>query len=111
MSLKTIIRKANTRCDIKSVTGSKGAGGKLTKTWAMRYHNVPCRFNAKMTEAEMLYYEKAAVFPDFIMYIQYRSGILTTDKVLFDSRTFDIKKIDNWDETNKYLKIALQEVL
>ena len=109
MSLKTIIRKANTKCDIKYVTDAQTTGGKLTKTWSMRYHNVPCRFNAKMTQAEMLYYEKASVFPDFIMYMLYRSGILETDKVVFKGRTFDIKKIDDWDETNTYLKIALQE--
>ena len=109
MSLKTIIRKAHTKCDIKSLSTTQGAGGRLTKAWAMRYHGISCRFNAKISQAEILYYQKASVFPDFIMYIIYRSGIVETDKIVFSGRTFDIKKIDNWDEKGKYLKIALVE--
>ncbi len=109
MSLKTMIRKARTKCDIKSLSSSTGAGGRRTKTLTMRYSRVPCRLNAKISEAEILYYQKASIFPDFIMYIMYRSGIIISDKVIFDSRTFDIKKIDNWDEKGKYLKIALVE--
>ena len=110
MSLKTMIRKARTKCDIKYVDESIGTGAKLTKTWAVRYGRVPCRMNAKISEAEILFYQKASVFPDFIMYILYRSGIVETDRVIFDSRDFDIKKIDNWDEKGKYLKIALVEI-
>ncbi len=110
MSLKTMIRKAGTKCDIKYVSSSIGTGAKLTKTWIVRYHRIPCRLNAKISEAEILFYQKASVFPDFIMYIMYKSGILTTDKVIFDSRTLDIKKVDNWYEKGKYLKIALVEI-
>ena len=110
MSIKTIIRSAHTKCDIKSLSTTQGTGAKLTKTWSMRYHDVSCRFNAKISQAEILYYQKASVFPDFIMYIVYRSGIVETDKVHFKGREFDIKKIDNWDEKGKYLKIALVEV-
>ncbi len=109
MSLKTMIRKARTKCDIESLSSSIGTGANLTKTWAVRYHRIPCRINAKISEAEILYYQKASVFPDFIIYIIYRSGIVMSDRVIFDSRTFDIKKIDNWDEKGKYLKIALVE--
>jgi len=65
--------------------------------------------NAEMSQSEALHYQKASVFPDFIMYILYRSGIVETDKVVFKSRNFNIKKIDNWDEKGKYLKIALKE--
>jgi SPP1 family predicted phage head-tail adaptor len=111
MSLKTMIRKAHTKCDIKSLSTSKGAGGKLTKTWSMRYHDVPCRMNAEMSQAEILRYQKASIFPDFIMYTLYRSGIEITDRVIFKSRTFDIKKIDDWDEQQKYLKLALKEIV
>ena len=105
-----MIRKARTKCDIEYVTSSTGTGAKLTKTWAIRYRRVPCRFNAKISQAEMLFYQKASVFPDFIMYILYKSGIVESDRVIFDSRTLDIKKVDNWDEKGKYLKIALVEV-
>lgn len=111
MSLKTMIRKARTKCDIEYVSEPIGTGAKLTKTWTIRYSRVPCRFNAKISQAEMLFYQKASVFPDFIMYILYKSGIVTSDRVIFKGRTLDIKKVDDWDEKGKFLKIALVEVI
>jgi len=111
MSYESIIKSAGTRCDIKYYAKSTTAGSQITKTWKIRHNNVPCRVNTAKaaSKSEMLYYDAAKVFADFIMYIPYRAGITNHDRVYIGSRIFNIKKIDNWDFQNLYLRIAMKE--
>tara|TARA_R110000796_G_scaffold149072_2_gene265944 strand:+ start:446 stop:790 length:345 start_codon:yes stop_codon:yes gene_type:complete len=46
---------------------------------------------------------------DFEFIIRYRSGILTSMRILFGSRTFDIKSIEDDNEYNKYIKVIATE--
>lgn len=46
---------------------------------------------------------------DFEFTIRYRSGILTSMRILFGSRTFDIKSIEDDNEYNKYIKLVATE--
>lgn len=115
MSIDSIIRKAGTVADIKYLSTSTGAGGKLTKTWIARHSSVPCRLNALRPEDEQLAYDREKVSPRFAMYIRITDAIasdppITRDRISFDSRDFDIKKIDNWDEQDKYYRIILEEI-
>lgn len=43
------------------------------------------------------------------MYIRYESGLLPSDRIVFDSRTFQIKAIINLEERNKWLEISAIE--
>lgn len=46
---------------------------------------------------------------DFEFTIRYRSGILTSMRILFGSRTFDIKSIENDNEYDRYIKLVATE--
>jgi|TARA_Y100000114_G_C11521904_1_gene213923 SPP1 family predicted phage head-tail adaptor len=53
--------------------------------------------------------EKVTNPQDFEFIIRYRSGITTTMRILFGTRTFDIKSIEDDNEYNKYIKIVATE--
>ncbi len=46
---------------------------------------------------------------DFEFIIRFRSGILTSMRILFGSRTFDIKSIENDNLYDKYIKLVATE--
>jgi len=110
MSLRSMIGKERTRVDIKYEDATVGTGGQLTKTWKMRYKGVPARIVAQRGQTEAIEFDRQTVFADYDMYIEYRSGILLTDRVVFEARTFQVVKVDNWDEAKRYLRISLVEV-
>lgn len=115
MSIGSIIRKAGHTCDINSMASTVTSGGRLITAWDARHSSVPCRFNALRPEDEALAYDREKVFPRFVMYIKITDAIasdppITRDRISFDSRNFDIKKIDNWDEQDNYYRIILGEI-
>lgn len=105
-----MINKAGTVVDIKYLSTVVGDGGKLTKTWVARYEDVPVRFNALRPENEGLEYDREKVNAFFAMFMEYKANISTRDRVVYGTRELDIKKIDNWDEQGKYLRIVLEEL-
>jgi len=110
MTIRSMIAKAGTRCTIKYPDDSIEAGAQNKTEWRLRYANIPCRINALKTRQEILYYDQQKVFADFLFYIEYLQDITTSDRIYFKDREFEIKKIDNWDETNLYLRIAALEI-
>ena len=110
MSIDSIIRKAGTKIDIKYLSTTTGAGGKLVKTWVARYEDVPFRFEALRPEDEALFYDREKVTNRFAGRMKYKANISTRDRVYYGTREFDIKKIDNWDEQNLWLRIILEEI-
>ena len=105
-----MIGKERTRIDIKYEDATVGTGGQLAKAWKMRYKGVPARFVANRSQKESFQFDRQTVFADYDMYIEYRSGIMLTDRVVFEARTFQVVKVDNWDEAKRYLRISLVEV-
>ncbi|NIM59999.1 MAG: hypothetical protein GTO16_13825 [Candidatus Aminicenantes bacterium] len=115
MSVDSIIRKAGHTCNINSMSTATTSGGQLLKTWVARHSSIPCRLNALRPEDEDLAYDREKVNPRFAMYIRITDAIAsdppsTRDRVSFDSRDFDIRKIDNWDEQDNYYRIVLEEI-
>ena len=110
MSLKKIIKKAKIRCNILYLDSVKGAGGQLTKEWRIRHENVPIRLNVTPRPWQMLYYDTQKVFAQTIGYLLYKTGITIRDRITCGGKTYDVKKVDNWDEQNLYQRIGLQEV-
>lgn len=110
MSLKTIIRKAHTKGDIKYISEAIGAGRQLTKTWLMRYHNVSGRLVAMTRHLEILYFDRQKTFAEFVWMMQYKPGITIRDRFYFKGRTYLVKLITNWDEQRRYLFLAISEV-
>jgi len=110
MSLRTIIRKANARGDIRYLSTTTGSGGQLTKTWKMRHRNVSGRLESLTTKKEILYFDQDKTFAEFVWLMEYREGITTKDRLCVKTRTFNIKHIQNWDEQGKMTALALQEI-
>jgi len=110
VSLRSIIRKARTFCTIKYQSDTVVAGGQLTKSWIIRHSNIPFRINEPARRHELLYYDKAKIFAQMIIYILAKTDIEQTDRIYFGTREFIIKKLDNWDEQNLYQRISVQEV-
>ena len=42
--------------------------------------------------------------------IRYRSGVTSNSRLVFDSRTFEIESVRNWQERNVYLELLCKEV-
>jgi len=110
LSVKSMINKAGTKCKVLYLSSVAGAGGQLTKTWVVRYNNLPIRFNPKPKVNEALYFDTQKAFPVTTAYVLYKAGIIKRDRVKFKAKTYDIKMIENWDEQNLYLILSLQEI-
>lgn len=109
MSIKSMIRKAGTTCTFTTLTEVVGDGGKLTKTWAPLYSNVPCRVTALLQKKEIMYYDAPNVFADYVFYILYKTGISEKLRIVFKARTFYIEKVDDFDEMKTFLRISAKE--
>ena len=85
-------------------------GGEGSTTWAILYTRVPCRFESKTEKLGAIAYDKDAVFPDYFVYLEWRSGIKEGDRIYLGSREFEIKLIENWSEQEKYMMLAVVEL-
>jgi len=100
-STVTIKRPTVTRDDL---------GGEGSTAYATLYARVPCRFESKTEKLGAIAYDKDAVFPDYFVYLEYRSGIKEGDRIYLGSREFEIKLIENWSEQGKYMMLAVVEL-
>jgi len=85
-------------------------GGEGSTTYAVLYTNVPCRFETLTRKLEVIAYNKDAVYPDYYVYLEHRSGIKEGDRIYLGSREFEIKLIEDWSEQGKYLMLAVVEL-
>ncbi len=109
MSFKSLL---DSRCTIKSLTAgaADGMGGFATATWADLYTRVKCRFETLQKKEMVMAYDKKEVYPDYFVYLVFRSGIKAGQRISFDSREFELKLIENWSEQSKYLQLSVVEI-
>jgi len=102
----------DSKCRImQEVSGADdGAGGFLPSTWAVLYNHVRCRFESLPKAEEILAYDKDITYPDYYVYLVYRSGIKEGMRVYHNSRRFEIKLVENWSEQERYLQLAVTEM-
>ncbi len=102
----------DSRCTIRSQTAGApdGMGGFGTATWGDLYTRVKCRFETLQKKEMVMAYDKKEVYPDYFVYLVYRSGIEEGQRISFDSREFEIKLIENWSEQKKYLQLSVVEI-
>ncbi len=104
----------DTTVDIKERTkaspDSMGGGGTITYTTL--YTNVLFRFETldRKTDEEMIAYDKKTTNPDYYGYCEYLSGIKGGQIVVYNSRMFEIKLVQDWSEQGKYLRLSLTEL-
>lgn len=99
-------------CTIRRETlgAADGQGGYAASTWNLLYPNVRCRFESLPKNEEILAYDRVTVYPDYYVYLVYRSGIREGDRIYHDSREFEIKLVENWSEQERYLQLAVTEI-
>ena len=98
-------------CTIKAKSLTSDGQGGYTETYNTLYTNVPCRFESKPRKLEILAYGGAKeVYPDYIVYIESRSGVKEQHHIIFEGRTFEIKLIEDWSEQGKYMSLHVVEI-
>lgn len=98
-------------CDIKDETLTPDGMGGWTRADTILYTNVKCRFETTSRKAEILALGgKADVYPDYYVYLEYLSGIKEGDHIIYDSRTFEIKLVEDWSERGKYMRLSVVEL-
>ena len=79
-------------------------------SWNVLYPRVRCRFESLPKEEEILGHDKKTTYPDYYVYLVYRSGIKEGMRIYHNSRQFEIKLVENWSEQEKYLQLAVTEL-
>jgi SPP1 family predicted phage head-tail adaptor len=98
-------------CDIKRESLTADGMGGYTQAYAVLYLNVKCRFESTSRKTEILALGgKADVYPDYYVYLEYRSGIAEGDHIIFESRTFEVKLVEDWSERGKYMRLSVVEL-
>ena len=102
----------DSRCTIRVLTAgaADGMGGFAAATWAVLYNQIKCRFESLQKKEMVMAYDKKEVYPDYFVYLVYRSGIKEGQRIYFNSREFEIKLVENWSERNKYLQLSIVEI-
>ena len=109
MSFESLL---DSSCSIKQETlgAVDGMGGHAASAWGTLYSNVRCRFESLPKVEEMLGHDKKTTYPDYYIYLVYRSGIKEGMRIYHNSRQFEIKLVENWSEQEKYLQLAVTEL-
>ena len=87
-----------------------GMGGHAASGWGVLYAHVSCRFESLPKREEALAYDRETFYPDYYIYLVYRSGIKGGMRVYHNGRQFEIKLVENWSEQERYLQLAVTEL-
>lgn len=101
--------KLNKRVILQTVSqSSDGAGGSTTDTWADTatiWASITPSTGNEQFQADQLDSRVSQ-----IVTIRYRSGVLTSQRLKFGTRTFSIQNILNKDERNEQLILLCEEL-
>jgi hypothetical protein len=102
----------NSKCNIKSETagGTDLMGGTEASTWVTIFWNIPCCFEAYERKIEMTVFDKTAPIPDFVVYLEWRSGIKEGMRLLKNGVEYEIKLVENTKFLDKYMKLQVTEL-
>ena len=109
MSIKSMIRGARTRADVKYLDTTTRDGGQLQRMWKIRHRRVPVRLNALSREEEKVIYDRHKKIAKFKCYLVTLNDILTTDRIMLNNRTFNIVLITDTDELGRLQTLYLEE--
>jgi hypothetical protein len=96
---------------IKQATNTDDGSGGQTVAWGTLYRRVPCRFESLSGSKAQTTYAKLTPLPDFIVYMEYKSGIKEGDR-LVDSknREYSILLVEDWSLQGQYQRLAVTEL-
>ena len=92
---------------VQGYTASVDAAGGYKETWADLYTNVPCRVR-QAGAGESFERGKETVDVSHVIYCRPKS-ITEKDRVVFGSRTFKIRRVQDWNEQGEYYRIQVTE--
>ncbi len=109
MSFRSLL---DSTCQIRALTlgAGDGMGGFAAATWNILYNRVKCRFESLQKKEMVMAYDKKEVYPDYFVYLVYRSAIKEGQRIYFEGRQFEIKLKENWSERKKYLQLSVVEI-
>lgn len=101
-------------CDVKGETlgDPDGAGGYEPSSWSIIYRRVPCCWEtvSMQRKLEILAYDKTAVIPDFLVYMEFRTGINEACRLVRNGKEFDIKLVEDTKLMGEYMKLSVAEL-
>lgn len=98
------------RCDIETSTQTADAYGSQTETWADLYRRIQCRV-CPLSGQESEIYERRGLKATHKIFIECKSEITEDERVVLDSRTFNILRVINPSEMNHHLELIVEEIL
>ncbi len=109
MSVASILSQSAT---VQSLATDQSSMGGMTKTFSTRISSLPCMLRNKSV-SEVDEFGKRTQRNVFMLYVEYstaNSAIVATDRVILDSRTFEVKKPYDAAGKGALLQIELEEI-
>lgn len=102
----------NRKVKFQSCTVVKDDHGSDTKTWADidNETDIPCRINwfTGIRRREFINNGKLEWQRDGVVYRGYSTGISMADRLVYNSKNYDIVNIADFDEMKKYMNINIK---
>ncbi len=95
--------------DVSRATLTSDDYGAQAKAWATVFEGLPGRLQRKKA-IEQVSFDRQTVWSDFNFYTEPDAPIQNADRIVYDSRTFEIKGFDNANQANVFMKVDLLEI-
>ena len=101
----------DSKCDIKRESLTSDGQGGYTEAYITLYKRVPCRFEnvGRGRDEAIIAHDKVEVYPDFYIYIEYRSGIHEGYHITHGGKTYEIKLVEDWSKQNQKMRLTVVE--
>ena len=96
-------------CTIQAPTVSKDAIGQPTKSWAARGTGIECRMSPREVR-ELVLGSRDTPVGEWVLTVAYDQTVETGDRVIYDSRTFEVVGVEKNESWELVTRAGLMEV-
>ena len=100
----------NITVDVSRATVTNDDYGAQAKAWATVFEGLPGRLQRKRAN-EQVSFDRQTVWSDFSFYTKVSAPIQNADRIVYDSRTFEVKGTDNANQMGVFMKVDLLEIV
>ncbi len=100
----------NITVDVSRFTGTQGTFGEVVRTYATVFTDLAGRLQ-KLKSNEVVFNDKRTVISDYVFFCDVGAPIETTDRLLYDSRVFEVGGKDNANQMGNHLRVELLEIV
>lgn len=97
-------------CTIQEATVVQDGIGQPTRSWSARATGVACRLAERRAD-ERIYGEKVTALGDWVLTVAHDETVETGDRVLVDSRTFEVVSVNTGRSWETATRVGLVEVV